>query len=893
MKYKIIALSLVLLGVVTMMLVSCSKEKSSVSDVFDAIPDNSSLVIRTSNIDSVSSLVSNDNALVAMLYSQKSELGMPICRVVDSLRDADMFGCHLLQDAVVSVRKDGNSGLCQLYVCKTDMLDASSIAGLVDTLKHKGLESRIFNEIEILKCRLANSNSAISVCFVNGLALFSSSSRYIEDALQCCSGNVERLKDDACFAKAFSASGKNELANVLVNVRKFADIFSSELFDDNALVRNFRTIDGWLTLDMLNGSPVSFNGIEYPESDSSSFVSFVKSQSDIEFNSLTVIPERSSAYMLVSFSDAQGYDNVLSEYMKTTGMLSERNKRVADMNKAFGLDAKTKFYSMVKREFAYIVCDNDANPEKGVYVACGLQSQSAAELELKNMVSSENVQSIDDGNVTIFSLPYDDIPAALFGDMFANCRGNYVFCICNFMIFANSVDDIRALVRDISLNNTMRASISHREFLKKFSTSSKMFLYYNFPCGTEMLKRVLSRQYSSDVDSRRAAIGANGVCGIQFKSTDDGLVFCNLSFGESDSKHVAGSEIIWETNIGTPINMKPCIVKNHDTGATEILVQDKNGMLYLLDASGKEIWHVLIDSPIKSQIYQVDAYKNGKLQYLFSTADKIYLVDRLGNFVDRYPIVLRAESTVPIAVFDYENNRNYRIFAACNDNKVYVYDISGNLLKGWDFDGTENLVNSEISHYTISSEDFIAFHDSYRAYFLARNGSVKLEFLTNFKFSDNAIYCDVSGTPKFVTTDENGIVRRFFKDKKQDSISLGKFSSRHHFAMKDIDMDGKADYIFVDSTRLAVYGNNCKLLFDHNFDSEVSAPAFYRFGGQTRIGLVSDNGQLYLFNSNGTLHEEFPLNGEVPFSICESDGGNYSLVTGMGKGRLVNYRITK
>ena len=892
MKYKIIALSLVLLGVVTMILVSCSNEKSAVSDVYDVIPDNSSLIISTSDIDSVSSLVSKDNALVAMLYSQKSELGMPICRVVDSLRDIDMFAGHLMQDAVVAVRKDGNSGLCQLYVCKTDAVDENSLAGLVDTLKHKGLESRIFNEIEILKCRLANSNSSVFVSFANGLALFSSSSRYMEDALQCLSGNGKRLKDDACFAKAFSASGKNELANVFVNTRRFSDIFSSELFDDNALVRNFRSIDGWLTLDMLSGSPVSFNGFQYAESDSSSFVSFVKSQPAIEFNAFSVIPERSSAYMLVSFADAQGYDNALSEYMESTGKLAERNRKVADMNKAFGFDAKAKFYSIVKREFAYIVCDNDANQERGVYVACGLHSQSAAELELRNMVPDENIRSLGDGGVTVFSLPYDDIPAALFGDMFANCRGNYVFFIGNFMVFANSMDDIKALVRDVSLNNTMKASISHREFLGKFSTTSTIFLYYNFPCGTEMLKRVLSRQYSSDIDAKRSAIGDNGVCGVQFKCMD-GLVFCNLSFGELDSKHIAESEIIWETNIGAAVAMKPCFVKNHDTGENEILVQDKNNMLYLLDTSGKEIWHVLIDAPIRSQIYQVDAYKNGKLQYLFSTADKIYLVDRLGNFVDRYPLVLRAETTVPISVFDYDVNHNYRIFAACNDNKVYVYDISGNLLKGWDFAGTENLVNSEISHYSISSEDFIVFHDSYKVYFVARNGSEKLKFLTGFKFSDNAIYCDVSGTPKFVTTDENGMVRRFFKDNRQDSISLGEFSSRHHFAMKDIDMDGKADYIFVDSARLSVYGNNGKLLFDYGFDSDVSAPTFYRFGGQTRIGLVSADGQLYLFNTNGTLHEDFPLSGEVPFSICESEGGNYSLVTGTGKGRIVNYRITK
>ena len=229
MKYKIIALSLVLLGVVTMILVSCSNEKSAVSDVYDVIPDNSSLIISTSDIDSVSSLVSKDNALVAMLYSQKSELGMPICRVVDSLRDIDMFAGHLMQDAVVAVRKDGNSGLCQLYVCKTDAVDENSLAGLVDTLKHKGLESRIFNEIEILKCRLANSNSSVFVSFANGLALFSSSSRYMEDALQCLSGNGKRLKDDACFAKAFSAVRMRKAIKMQVILGFFVQIIKTKI----------------------------------------------------------------------------------------------------------------------------------------------------------------------------------------------------------------------------------------------------------------------------------------------------------------------------------------------------------------------------------------------------------------------------------------------------------------------------------------------------------------------------------------------------------------------------------------------------------------------------------------------------------------------------------------
>ena len=896
MKCKALAIIVLLLVFGAMLQVSCTGDKSIASDPFDAIPEGSSIIVSTSNIDSVSSLFSCNNSLMQIFYSPKSDIRMPICGVIDSLVKCGMFGNHLEDEAVLSVRKDGNSGLCQLYVRKTDLCDKDAIASLTDSIKRIGsVESRIFNDVEILKIKLSSDGVYLSVGFVNGLVLLSSSARYLEDAMQCYSGSVKRLKDDECFAKAFASSGKKELASLFMNARSTTGIFSSELFDDHIFVKNVDAIDGWFSFDIVGKSSLSLNGIEYPVSDTSSFASFLKSLPSVEFNSTSVIPESSAAYILVSFADAQKYEEALSAYMASTGALKFREKSIKEMNDAFGFDAKTKFYSMVKHEFAYVVSKNSNSPEEGALVVCGLQSQSAAELELRNMVSDANVLPLEEGSSTnVFKMPCDDIPSVLFGDLFTYCHGSYVCCISNFLVFANSVEDLRSLSRAVSLNNTMKASISHREFLSKFSTSSSMLLYYSFAGGTEIMKRMVSQQYSSDIDRKSAEIAANGAVGIQFKHLD-GIIYCNVSFGETDAKPLAGSATIWETNIGASVATKPFIVKNHDTGGKEIILQDVNNVLYLLDFSGKEIWHIQIDDKITSPISQVDAYRNGKLQYLFSTRNKIYMVDRIGNFVSKFPITLRADATAPISVFDYEGNRSYRIFAPCSDNNVYVYDIEGNLLKGWNFAGTETNVSAEVAHYVVSKEDFIVFHDEYRAYFLARNGSSKMEFLTGFKFSGNAICCDEGVSPKFVATDVNGIVRRFFKNGHQDSIKVGDFSENHYFVMKDIDSDGRQEYVFADSSKLSVYANGGKLLFEHDFGAAVSRPAFYQYGGQVRIGVTTANGKMYLVNANGTIAEGFPLDGQTPFSICEVDAenGTYGLVAGLKNGRLINYRIIK
>ena len=60
-------------------------------------------------------------------------------------------------------------------------------------------------------------------------------------------------------------------------------------------------------------------------------------------------------------------------------------------------------------------------------------------------------------------------------------------------------------------------------------------------------------------------------------------------------------------------------------------------------------------------VSQIDYYKNGKLQLLFNTENQLYMIDRLGNFVTNYPIDLPTTTHLSHALFDYDNNKKYRI----------------------------------------------------------------------------------------------------------------------------------------------------------------------------------------------------------------------------------------
>lgn len=145
-----------------------------------------------------------------------------------------------------------------------------------------------------------------------------------------------------------------------------------------------------------------------------------------------------------------------------------------------------------------------------------------------------------------------------------------------------------------------------------------------------------------------------------------------------------------------------------------MFVQDDSRTVYLINDMGRILWKLPIDGKINSEVYQVDFYKNGKLQYLFSTSEKLYLIDRNGNYLPRYPLAFKSSCPSGITVYDYDNDRNYRVFAPCADRKIYLYELSGDLVEGWSQPQSDNDPVSKVYYFRVADKDYIVFADRYR-----------------------------------------------------------------------------------------------------------------------------------------------------------------------------------
>lgn len=341
------------------------------------------------------------------------------------------------------------------------------------------------------------------------------------------------------------------------------------------------------------------------------------------------------------------------------------------------------------------------------------------------------------------------------------------------------------------------------------------------------------------------------------------------------------------------------MIDNFHTGEKNILVQDAHNNLYMLNKSGVIQWKRQLKEPIIGEIHEIDFYKNNKIQYVCNTKNYIYMIDRIGNFVERYPVKLESEATTGMSLFDYENNRDYRIFIPCENKRVYLYSKEGNTIKDWSFGRTETVVTTPVQYFRLDGKDYIVFADQNNMYMLNRKGDVRVKVKQAIRKSPNNGFIfdsGTGGTSKLVTTNQQGDV--VFVDFKGNVTlrTVTSVSIDHFFEYRDVNNDGSFDYVFLDKNKLRVYSQNKKELFTYTFDSEITTPlSLYNFSRNVfKIGVVDHiNSKIYLINGNGTLHEGFPLKGKTMFSIgfLYPDSPSFNLIIGGDQYFLYNYEV--
>jgi hypothetical protein len=528
--------------------------------------------------------------------------------------------------------------------------------------------------------------------------------------------------------------------------------------------------------------------------------------------------------------------------------------------------------------------------------------------ELKNRVESEKVLHtvLDNKIITSYFQPDDQtsIPVyytsnsglirVLSPGFAPNLSDRYFTFFDKFLITGSSYETISRILYDNLLNKTLSNDMLYRAFEKTLASRAG-YLFYCVPSQiTGYLAGYLNENIISGLTRNENSLNKLQSLGFQLSSINNMIYH---SFSASYKEEVIRESITeWETLLDTVAAIKPVFFTNHNTGAKEIFIQDLKNNAYLINAAGRVLWKVPLNERITGTIYMIDYYRNGKYQLLFSGRNNLHLLDRNGNYVERYPVRLRSPATNSLALFDYDNNKTYRIVIAGEDKMIYSYDKSGSVVKGWKPFRTAGIVKSEVDYYRISGKDYIVACDESSVYFLDRYGNIRLKLnepVTRARGS--SLRLNSGSNPCLVCSSPDGTVQNIYFNGDVRKFSLRRFSPEHTFDFFDVDGDGSGDYIFIDEGTLYLYGSDRKEIFKRDFGSrELGGPIMFVFSSSDRkIGVFdSDKNLIYLISSKGDVMKGFPLRGASMFSIGKiTSRNNWNLIVGGMNRFLYNYKL--
>ena len=737
-----------------------------------------------------------------------------------------------------------------------------------------------------------------------GLFVMSPSKDLIESSAEQLN-STKGLDQNAEFLRLKGTAGSDVVANLFINYQELG-AFVKTIFKDSA-AEQLSKFASWSALDLdIKPDYFTLNGFTTAGDSSMRTIRVLQGQKPVSFSFAEVIPSNAVFFSVIGFTDAR----LMLDHVGKDASNSQRAEKLDDLQKKFSSDFVSEFIPIMDGEAGSVVLKaRPGNFDR--YFLLRVKGKGMAESVMEkwtgidagekgtDVAGYSGVLNIDSQHqVTVHRSPVQELTGLLFGDFYQGGDYEYFTYSGNYIIFGSSPAALKSFLYSDILGKTLENDEKFSSMKDNISSRSNLFVYFNPSQCIDIISETMVPGAAKVMDSHKNIWRKIDAVAFQSTSTDElnyFRLFCHYSSQVREPVNT-----VWQSKLDTVALFKPAVVINHLNNQKEIMVQDLRHNLYLISNSGTILWKVKTDGEIISEIFQVDYYRNGKLQYLFNTKSHIYLLDRNGNAVERFPVGMREPASAGLSLFDYDNDGTLRICIPTEDKKIYMFDREGKVIPGWDFPGSDYPVTQPVKHVRIGDKDYIIACDAVRLYILDRKGAIRVspskDILHSVRNPVFPVPAAGGQRSRIIATDTSGTVWYFYYDGKVTRLFNPGLSSQHYFVPEDLNGDGKPEFIFADGNKLLVYNEQGKILFKEEYPEPVTwPPIVYEFSARDRkIGVVTArSGRIYLINNDGSLYEGFPLLGVSPFSISSFPGlkDRFNLIVGNNDNFLYNYSV--
>ncbi len=892
-----------------------SKEEEHISDtLYDAVPLDAGLIIDIRQYGDLCNLM-RENGLWEQLCKMPAveSLSRDIL-LLDSLAQKYEAGAPFRRHVIFSLHPVGKEETAAIgYVRMSGEKEAKSLTDKLKTqLTGKAVVSqRVYDQINVAEVAFNDKNDQsfnISCAYRNGIFVFSRSSILLESALRQISAD-HNITHGGKLSELMRTAGKSAPANIYINYDRLPRTALAVLHDRyRKLIEPLAHFADWTELDLnLKSDMLLLNGFTAYNPGAEHRLEAFLAQPSLPVTLTDAMPSTTYAFFWMGvhkldryFAD---YGRYLERYKETA-----RKKELNRINNTFRIDLQKDFEERFEDEAALVCANVGQTQSKDAAFALFRIKSTLSAVEMAESwqdairkgggsTDKERLQFDHQLSFTAYRLPFD-VPAILFGDVFAG-GNNWCVVADNYIVFGDSPANLKKYLNYTALHSSLQTDLGYGKLVNHFSTRCNIMFYCNPSLSAGFVENMLRADKFKESEKTEAALSRMQAAVYQLNITN-GMLYNNvflkyLPATATDAPVTAGTQTSWESLLDTAISFKPQLIRNHSTGETEIFVQDMADNIYLLNNVGRILWKAELPEPILSPVHQIDFYRNGKLQMLFSTKNYLYVIDRLGKNTGNFPVKLKSPATGGVALFDYDNDRKYRMMIACEDRKVYAYEKTGKPVDGWGFGQSEHPVQTDIYHYRVNNKDYVVFADKYRVYILDRQGRTRVSPERNLPVGNNTVIAldgsrlvlaDTTGTVHFISLTDGMMTRKEIKT----------FPASHFFVFQDTDGDRQGDFIYASGNRLEVFRQDGKQIVNIETGEPLTErPYVYEFGAtDLKIGIVQpQSNQIWLYNGNGKVHKGFPLKGSTLFSIgrLDKNGNNFNLFVGSKNNFLYNYAV--
>lgn len=902
-KIILIIISLLSLGVILFFLYQ-KDFRTTATHPLSAIPENAAIVFKSRDFNTLWKQLSHTN----LMWQEITQT--PYFRQLDEngqLLDSLIYENKELQEVFdelplwASLHMTGGSGFEFLYVFSMPV-EEERFSEILKKLNVTPASERTFQNAIIVSLKLENYPRPVIFCSVyKGIVMCSFSQVLLEDAIAELDREGSGLLENASFQKALSTSGEYVDANVFLQYEQLNKLFAATLNPDEK--EQFSALShyaDWASLDLtLKPNSMMFNGFTTFSDSSTGFLSCFEGQKPQDMDLLSVIPAKSSNILCFGLSNFELFFGKFKTYLNKYGQGAANAEWIDAVNREHGIDAEEELKAFMGNEMGTFYFHEDEGTEQ--------IDRKFFVLRTSNFNQARNFFGLFNGGgaeeeregVAIHHISSADVTGNFFGSTFGGFEETYYVALDPYIVFSNSLASMRGYVDNYLHGTAMNRDENFIHFSENLSSQSSILMYSNFSRSREFYTNYAGDKLKEIIEMYQEMLGKFEAVAVQLTADKPGMFYQNIycNYNPVVKKETRS---LWETVLDTLLTSRPYTVLNHYTKAKEIFVQDVANRIYLIDNKGNVLWKKQLEEPIVSEVWQIDVYKNNKLQLLFNTASELHLIDRNGHYVENYPVKIKSGASAGLTLLDYDNDKNYRILIPANNRKLLNFNAMGREVDGWEFKKARETIRKQVQYFVLNGKDYLVTIDEEGGlYVLNRRGETRLQLNEKLPVSDHGLFLELHSdimNCKLVTADSIGNVVKIRFDDHKEHVNIASFSGNCQFGYHDLNNDRSYEYIYLDEDKLQVFGQQKEKIFDADFNGKTGTlfQYFSHLGKYGRIAVLDrEEKKIYLYLDAGGLATDFPLNGTTLFWIDDvnSDGIN-EVIVGM-ENALVTYGMRK